>query len=443
MRLITAFSTLWLVAGLTGAALAQDLLPLDRAVQEALTRNQTLMATRAAVDEARAGAREARAAFVPRVTISESWQRGDQPGFVFSSRLAARQFAASNFAIDALNHPDPVGFFRTSVGIDQTLFDGGRRSAVTEATTLGVEAANAGVDDASAGVALSVTEAYGRVLVAQATEHAAGAGLEAAREDRARAGRRRDAGLVTDADVLALAVHEAALEERTIRARSDLAIARAQLNHLMGSPLDRAFTVAEPPEASSAAADAALVTLYAEADRQRPDLRRASSAVGAAEARVASARAALWPQVAAQAAFDVSGTSVTDRASSWVVGGELRWTFSLGGADLARRAAAAAAASRARSEREALTSGVHLDVLTATRRLESARARRSVGVASVEQARESQRIIRNRFEAGVAGVTDVLQASTAVLDAEARAIAARVDVMVSHALLRRALGRNP
>jgi outer membrane protein TolC len=43
----------------------------------------------------------------------------------------------------------------------------------------------------------------------------------------------------------------------------------------------------------------------------------------------------------------------------------------------------------------------------------------------------------------VAGVTDVLQASTAVLDAEARAIAARVDVMVGHSLLRRALGRNP
>ncbi len=443
MRAITPLSTLWLIAGLTGTALAQDVLPLDRAVQEALTRNQTLLAARATVDEARAGQREARAAFVPRVSVSESWQRGNQPGFVFSSRLAARQFAASNFAIDALNHPDPVGFFRTSVGIDQTLFDGGRRRASTAAAGLGVDIANAGVDDTAAGLAVSVTEAYGRVLVAQTTEQAANAGLEAAREDRARAGRRRDAGLATDADVLTLAVHEADLQERAIRARSDLAVARAQLNHLMGHPLDRAFAVAEPAEPSSTVAPASLEVLYAEADRQRPDMRRASSAVRAADTGVTGARAGLWPQVAAQAAFDVSGTRVADRASSWLVGGELRWTFSLGGAELARRAAAAAAASRARSEREALTSGVHLDVLTATRRLESAQARRAVGLASVEQARESQRIIRNRFEAGVAGVTDVLQASTAVLDAEARAIAARVDVTVSHALLRRALGRNP
>jgi outer membrane protein len=394
------------------------------------------------VDEARAGQREARAAFVPRVSVSESWQRGDQPGFVFSSRLAARQFAASNFAIDALNHPDPVGFFRTSVGVDQTLFDGGRRRASATAAGLGVEIANAGADDTAAGLAVSVTEAYGRVLVAQATEQAATAGLEAAREDRDRAGRRRDAGLATDADVLSLAVHEADLQERAIRARGDLSVARAHLNHLMGNALDRAFSVAEPAEPPSTAG-ATLDTLYAEADRQRPDLRRASSAVRAADAGVTGARASLWPQVVAQAAVDVSGTRVTDRASSWLVGGELRWTFSLGGAELARRAAAAAAARRARSERETLTSGVHLDVLTATRRLESAEARRRVGVAAVEQAREGQRIIRNRFEAGVAGVTDVLQASTAVLDAEARAIAARVDVMVGHSLLRRALGRNP
>lgn len=443
MRAITSLSALWLVAGLTGTGLAQDVLPLDRAVQEALARNQTLTAARATADEARAGQREARSAFVPRVSFSESWQRGDQPGFVFSSRLAARQFAASNFAIDALNHPDSVGFFRTSVGIDQTVFDGGRRQAASTAAALGVEAASAGVDEAAAGVAVSVTEAYGRVLVAQAAEQAANAGLEAAREDRARAGRRRDAGLATEADVLTLAVHEAALQERAIRSRSDLAVARAHLNHLMGSPLDRAFAVAEPAEAAATMPAAPLDALYSEADRQRPDLRRASSALRAADAGVTGARAGLWPQVAAQAAFDVSGTHVTDRASSWLVGGELRWTFSLGGAELARRAAATAAASRARSEREALVSGVHLDVLTAARRLESAQARRAVGVASVEQARESQRIIRNRFDAGVAGVTDVLQASTAVLDAEARAIAARVDVMVGHALLRRALGRNP
>ena len=70
-------------------------------------------------------------------------------------------------------------------------------------------------------------------------------------------------------------------------------------------------------------------------------------------------------------------------------------------------------------------------------------ARFAAGLAAVDEARESERIIRDRFEAGVAGVTDVLRASTAVLDAEHRRVSALVESIVQRALLRRAVGRTP
>jgi outer membrane protein TolC len=66
-----------------------------------------------------------------------------------------------------------------------------------------------------------------------------------------------------------------------------------------------------------------------------------------------------------------------------------------------------------------------------------------VGRAAVEQARESQRIIRDRFDAGLAPVNDVLRASTAVIDADARRVAAVIDAMVATAMLNQALGRAP
>jgi hypothetical protein len=43
----------------------------------------------------------------------------------------------------------------------------------------------------------------------------------------------------------------------------------------------------------------------------------------------------------------------------------------------------------------------------------------------------------------MAGVTDVLRASTARLEAEANRVSALVDTMVSGAMLRRAVGRTP
>jgi outer membrane protein TolC len=84
-----------------------------------------------------------------------------------------------------------------------------------------------------------------------------------------------------------------------------------------------------------------------------------------------------------------------------------------------------------------------VEVVTAFRHREAAEARQVAGSAAVEQATESQRIVRDRFDAGLATVTDVLRASSAVVDAEAQRTAATVDAMVSSAMLMRALGRRP
>ncbi len=425
------------------SAAAQEGLTLDQAVQAALTQNASLRAARATRDEADARIREARSGFFPRLTFTESWQRGDQPVFVFSSLLSARRFGAENFAIDALNHPDPVGFFRGTVGVEQLLFDGGRQRSTAEAGVLRRDIAGLAADEAAAGLALATTQTFGRVIAAQAARHAAEAGVAAAREDLARAERRRDAGMVTDADVLGLAVHVADLEQRAIQAEGDGAVARAELNRLMGAPIDRDYQFVEPVATQGApGAESRLAALFAEADAARPEIRRAAAARQLADTGRRQARAALIPQVAAQAGFDVSGTRINDRASSWLVGGEVRWTFSLGGAELAQTKAAIEAAARARAEADDARSAVHVEVVSALRRLEAARARQAVGRAAVEQARESQRIIRDRFDAGIVGVNDVLRASTAVLDADTQRISALVDAMSSEAMLRRALGRT-
>ena len=118
------------------------------------------------------------------------------------------------------------------------------------------------------------------------------------------------------------------------------------------------------------------------------------------------------------------------------------WTFSIGGAELAQMKAAAEAGARARAEFEDARAAVHVDVVSALRRLESARARQAVGRAAVDQAREDQRIVRDRFEAGMASVNDVLRASTAALEAESNRSSALVDAIVSEAMLGRALGRT-
>lgn len=422
-------------------ACAQSALSLDDAIAAALSRNRSLQAARSSLGEAQSGVREAQSVFYPRITVAESWQRGDQPVFVFGSLLSSRRFAASNFAIDALNHPNPTGFFRTSFGLEQVIVDSGRQRSATSAAALRHEIAAHQADQAAMDVTVAVATTFGRVLAAQTARHAADAGVESGREDLARSERRRDAGMATEAEVLSLRVHLADLQQQSIQADGDAAIARAELNRLMGASIDGDYVALEPPSRANQTLDReALVAAALEA---RPSIQASHAAARLATTMQGASRAALIPQLTAQAGFDISGITFNDRSSSWLFGGELRWSFSMGGAELARMKAATEAASRARLDLEDTRAAVEVDVVSAIRRLEAARARQLVGAAAVEQARESQRIIRDRFDAGIAGTDEVLRASTAVLDAEAQRTAALVDGLVARAMLDRAIGRTP
>lgn len=443
-RLLTRLTVfIWLCAPAALVAQAVDApesLTLGALVDDALAKSAPLRASKAQVEAAQATLDAARSTMFPRVSFSESWQRGNQPVFVFSTLLASRRFAADNFAIEQLNHPGSLGSFHATAAVEHLLFDGGARKAAIGQASAQSEIATLASSEAELATVEQVIELYGRLLALQATRDATAASLESAAEDLLLAERRRDAGTVTEADVLSLQVHVADLHQRRIQLDGDATIVRAQLNRLAGAPLAREFRAVEPVAATLPVPS--LQEVLADADAYRPDVKRAAVAASAAEEARRGARAALMPQVAAQGAFDVAGTRAFDRAASWLVGGELRWSLGLGGTERAQLTAATATAARARAEADDARAQVQVDALTALRQLETARAREAVGQAMVAQARESQRITRDRYEAGLARVNDVLFSAAALLDAEAQRAAAVADEFTSRARLSRATGRR-
>jgi outer membrane protein TolC len=139
--------------------------------------------------------------------------------------------------------------------------------------------------------------------------------------------------------------------------------------------------------------------------------------------------------------YEWNGNTFSDRAPSWNVGAYFRWNLFAGLGDAARVREARAAADRAAFEREALDTSVRVDLRAARARVEEARAREQVGRSARAQAEEGQRITRNRYEAGLAGINDILRAANAVLDAESLYTSALVDLVISAAQLDRARGR--
>ena len=426
--------------GLAVPAAAQTPLTLTEAIARARAQNPDAGSSAAVERETVQRIRQARAGYLPKVDVVESWQRGNQPVFVFSSLLAQRQFTAADFALGALNHPEPLDNFRSAVMVEQSLFDGATRASVA-AAGLGHDVATATRVIVDHDLAASVTAAYGRVLVALAASQSAAAAAETARADRELASNRRDAGLVTDADVLQLDVYLSRTREQQIRAVSDERIARAQLNQLMGEPLGEAFTLDRSPTAS--AIDATdLPSLEAEAIEHRPDLKLAELQEQLAGVTERSARAAFLPQVAAQGGWEFNGGAWNARASGWVVGAVARINVFRGFADTARLAEAREQTARRALERHKAETAARLDVYIAVATLDAARASDAVGRAAVAQARESRRIVRDRYEAGLADVAALLRAAEGVVQAETQQTAAQVAVLTETAALERTLGRR-
>ncbi len=440
-----ALRSLVVLAALLPAAAAAQTLTLADAVARATADN--VEARIAALREREAAARvpQAAAGFLPRLDVTQDWQRGNQPVFVFGTLLAQRRFTASDFALEALNQPEAVANIRTAVTLEQRLFDGGAARARLRSARLGRDLEGAERARTTRELALAATRAYGAVLAADAAIHAADAGLEAAGADLAAASARRDAGLVTDADVLAIEVQRARMQEARIRAAAGARIARARLNDAMHAPLDAPVVlapVAAPP--AGGPLDAAALetgTLEREAIERRPEVRAARLAAARAGVDVSASRAAFLPTAAVQGGWEWNGAAWPPRAGSWTIGVSARINVFAGLADRGRFQEAQAADARARLGVEAATAAVRLDVQVAIAELDAARAREQVAAAVGRQAGEHHRIVRDRYQQGLAELTALAAAADGIAAAELQATTARVDVFVAAAALDRAVGR--
>ena len=418
-------------------AVAQTTLTLESAMAHARADTPGARADAAVVGEHAARIEQARAGFLPKVDVSESVQRGNQPVFVFGSLLAQRRFAAENFDIDRLNQPEPITNLRSALSVRQHVFDGGTTRLTVRAAELQRDVAAAARIKDTQNRAFDAAGAFLRVLRLEAMDRTNAAAAAAADSDLERTQRRLEVGLVTDADVLTMEVHRADVRQRQIATGGDLAVARIELAEVIGLPLDAAIILSRPA-APPMPADAESLTR--QAIGMRPELQQAELHSRLAENGRRLAGAAFMPRVGVEAAWEFNGSTWAQR-SGWIAGATVELNVFNGFGDRARLTEARQSEARAAAEREQVVRRIEVDVRSAIARVTAARARETAGRAALAQARESQRIVRDRYDAGLATVTDVLRAAEAVLDADARATAAEMDVILDSVALDRAVGR--
>lgn len=406
---------------------AQEPLALKDAVKLALEKHPSITAAQSGVQAAGARLEEARAGYLPKVSYAESFLRSDNPVVVFSSLLTQHQFKMENFALGPLNRPDFVNNFQSQVTVDQVVYDAGQTRHGIRSAELGSNISAEDERRVRMNAVASVARAYDGAVLADAAVKVATEAVRSAEADLSRAESVRGAGMATDADVLSIRVHLAAAREQQITRAANLEVAVAALNEALGLPLSQPHTLTTPLTAAPQFRDS-LQEFEKDASGSRPELRQARLEANLAETQVAASRSAFLPQVLFHAGFEADRQREFSRGgANWLVSASMRWNLFNGGADKARSQEAAYGLQRARALAATADAQVRLQVRQAWASLRAATQRIEVAEAAVSMAEESLRITKNRYDAGLSNVTDLLRTETALLEVRNRRLAAIYD----------------
>ena len=386
-------------------------LTLRQAVSIALEKNPQRRAALADTRAASADVMEARSFLLPHVTFSETATRGNDPVYVFGSKLRQQRFTTADFALNALNTPTPLSNFATRFGGTWNLFDSfGSWRGVNRAERA-KDAAGHHLERTDQEIIFRVVDSYYGVLLAKKQLEVAGQSMKTAQAILDRSKDRFESGVVVESDLLSAQVRLATRKQELILAQNDLALARAQLSTSIGMSTENDFDPAE----ALAERDLPATTLE-EAEKKavelRPDLKRIRSEEAAQQQSVSIAKSSFGPRVNAFAGWEADNPTFAGGGggNNWAAGIEVQFDLFEGGAKRARLSRERAMQEKVAAVKEMATDATRLEVRRAYHELDSARQQVEVARASIADSQESLRINQNRYDSGISTITDLLAA---------------------------------
>jgi len=384
-------------------------LTLHQAVSIALEKNPERKAALADTKAASADVREARSFLLPHVTFSETATRGNDPVYVFGSKLRQQRFTTADFALNVLNTPTPFGNFATRFGGAWNLFDSfGSWRAVNRAERV-KDALGHQLERTDQEIIFRVVDSYYGALLAKKQLELAEQSMKTAQAILDRSKDRFETGVVVESDLLTAQVRLATRKQELIRAQNNLALARAQLGTSMGISTESEFDPTEALEERNLPA-----TTLEEAEKKalelRPDLKRIRSDEAAQQQGVSIAKSSFGPRLNAFAGWEADNPTFLagGGGNNWLAGIEVQFDLFQGGAKRARLSRERAVQEKVAAVKEMATDAIRLEVRRAYYDLDTARRQVEVARATITQSQESLRINQNRYDSGLSTITDLL-----------------------------------
>jgi outer membrane protein TolC len=419
-----------------GAAAAVRL-TLDDAIERAVKASHRIGESTAREEAARAVVSSRAAADMPIVTVLAGYTRTNHVQ-EYGLQLPGQP--------PKIIYPDVPDNWRSRLDLQWLVFTSGRMSALERAAQSDAVAAGKDIEALRADVRLETAQAFWGVVTSAEAARVVGEALKRMDAHVKDTKNMLQVGVLAQSDVYSAEAQRSRQQLLLIEAQNARAVAEANLRRLTGLPGDTAI---EPVAAldDQVAVPPGIDRLLEQARAARPELAALQQRINAMKERRAATSAALLPTVGVAAGFDYARPNprIFPRAAkwndSWDLSVNVGWQLWDGGRAKSD-AAELAANQRALEERLAELESV-LDFDVRQRRLDLDSARASIQAASdaVRSADEARRVVTDRFAAGVAQATEVVDAQVALLQAELDRTRALATTRLAQSRLDRALGK--
>jgi outer membrane protein len=403
---------------------------LDQAVAQALSASPAIRAAGERAEAARSQQQQARGFRLPEVDLLTSYSRTDNPAEVFALMLNQGRFNMQEFFSADPNTPEPLDTWMTRLELRQPVYTGGQLSARIGQATAMMTAEELSYDHAREQVAYDTIAAY--VGLAKAREQVAL--VTQARETTAAhvalAESYAEQGLILQAELLKARVYLAEVEEMLAQAQNGATLAQAALNFHLGSEQSRPIELAPLPPVPVVVSS--LEERVAQALDERRDLAAARRQLEAGRLEEKVARSAFLPEVGILGRYELyDDQPLGSNGSSGSVMAVARLNLFHGGSDRAALQAARHRTTSGEADVQRFEEAVTLGVRQTWYDLDTARLRQATAVNALASAIEALRVREERFKQGLDKMIDLLDAETALRQAQLREMVARYDIALS------------
>jgi len=432
------FAAASLIVSLYGASMptfGEDTLVLtvESGVQLALEHNERIMMARSERIKADEKTREARSSGLPQLGAFVDYDRNWLlPSFVFDD---------ARFSIGNDNN------LTGSLRLTQSLYRGGGIRARVQAARLEAQYTREVERAVRQQLTAEVETGFYEYLLAAELARVSDLAVQRSRSNLAQVRALRQAGQVSEYDLVRARVQVTVVSTDSLSARKELGKAKIRLVDRLGLDLNCAVRIEAQFRRESPITGATLDSLTRLGVERRPEILQLAQLIGARERQIQVEKAAGRPRVDLVADgqmqfqeddLDISNSDQWQR--SWSTGVRVEVPILDGKRSRSRTAQAREETKRLGYERRQLERGVEREIAEARMDWQEGLARQGARQETVEQATVGLAVAQSRYESGAGTQLEILDAQLVLVQAESDLAMARRDRALSVVELERAVG---